>query len=336
MSVDMTTKYLGLNLSGPIVAGAGPLTGHVDQLKALVDAGASALILPSLFEEQIEHEEMQYYRLNDYEADASAESTGFLPSLNHYNLGTRQYARLIEAAKRLTSIPVIASLNGYSSRGWARYSKMIAESGADALEMNIYLVPTDPEDDAADVERRYLDLVMEVRSAIQLPIAVKIGPYFSSLPNFAKRLSEAGADGLVLFNRYLEPELDVDNFRVQPHLELSRSGELRLPMRWIAILRQHFAGSLAATSGIHSGRDVLKALLVGADVTLMVSALLEKGPQHIQTCLREVEAWMVEHEYKSVEQLRGCMSRAHCENPSAYERANYLKALTSFTSEHPI
>ncbi|PQO43950.1 dihydroorotate dehydrogenase-like protein [Blastopirellula marina] len=336
MNVDLTTKYLGLDLTSPIIAGAGPLTGHPDQMKALVEAGAGALVLPSLFEEQIEHEEMEFLRLSDFQADASAESTGFMPALNHYNLGNRQYIHLLEAAKRIADVPVIASLNGCTMDGWGRYAKSLADTGADALEMNIYFVPTDPSASAADVEQRYLDLVAEVSAAVSIPIAVKIGPYFTSLANFAQRLEAAGANGLVLFNRYLEPELDVNRFIVQPHLELSKPGELRLPLRWIAILRQHFSGSLAATSGVHSADDVLKAVLAGADAAMMVSALLEGGPTVIRDCLDGVRRWMEEHEYESIAQMRGCMSRANCENPSAYERANYLKALTTFTSTHPI
>lgn len=334
MSVDMTTKYLGLELSGPIVAGAGPLTGNLDQIKALADAGAAAIVLPSLFEEQIEHEEMELYRLSDFQAAASAEACGFLPPVNHFNLGTRQYIKLIQSAKNAIDIPVIASLNGCSSHGWGRYSFMLADAGADALEMNIYLVPTDPHVSSTEVEQRYLNLVEEVRNVVSIPIAVKMGPFITSLPNFTQKMAKAGANGFVLFNRYLEPEIDIDHFQVQPHLELSRPDELRLPLRWIAILREQLSASLAATSGIHSASDVIKSLLAGADITMMVSALLKNGAHFIHDCLIDIEAWMVEHEYESIAQLRGCMSRGHCENPSAYERANYVKALTSFTSHY--
>lgn len=334
MSVELTTSYLGLELSGPIVAGACPLTGNVEQIKALADAGAAAIVLPSLFEEQIEHDEMELYRLSDYQAEASAEASGFLPTISHYNLGTRQYVKLLQSAKAAVNVPVIASLNGCSPHGWGRYSKMLVDAGADALEMNIYFVPTDPQITSSEVEQRYLDLVEEVRNVVSIPIAVKMGPYITALPNFAMRLAEAGANGFVLFNRYLEPEIDIDQFQVQPHLELSSPSELRLPLRWIAILREHLSASLAATSGVHSATDVIKTLLAGADVAMMVSSLLINGSHVIHDCLEEIEAWMVEHEYESLTQMRGCMSRHNCENPSAYERANYLKALTSFTSEY--
>ncbi|PQO25630.1 dihydroorotate dehydrogenase-like protein [Blastopirellula marina] len=334
MSVELKTRYLGLDLSSPIIAGAGPLTGNLDQIKALADAGAAAVVLPSLFEEQMEHEEMELFRLSDFQAEVSAEASGFLPAVSHYNVGTRQYIKLIQSAKSLVDIPVIASLNGCSPHGWGRYSRMLADAGADALELNIYFVPTDPSTTSAEVEQRYLNLVEEVRSVVSIPIAVKMGPFITALPNFVLRLEKAGANGFVLFNRYLEPEININNFQVQPHLELSHPGELRLPLRWIAILREHLSASLAATSGIHSASDVLKSLLAGADVAMMVSTLLTNGPHVILKCLQELESWMVEHDYESIFQLRGCMSRSHCENPSAYERANYVKALTSYTSSY--
>lgn len=333
MNVDMTTNYLGLQLTGPIVAGAGPLTGNVKHIKVLADAGAAAIVLPSLFEEQIKHDEMELYRLSDYQSEASAEASGFFPAVTNNSLGSRQYVKLVQSAKSAVDIPVIASLNGCSVHGWGRYAEMLVDAGADALELNIYFVPTDPQVTSTEVEQRYLDLVEEVRGSVSAPIAIKVGPFFTALPHFVQQLAKVGANGFVLFNRYLEPEIDTEHFQVQPHLELSSPSELRLPLRWIAILREHLTGSLAATSGIHSAADVLKALMAGADIAMLVSALLVNGPQSIRSILTEIEAWMVEHEYESLTQLRGCLSRSNCENPSAYERANYLKALTSFTSD---
>lgn len=332
MNADMTTTYLGLQLTGPIVAGASPLTGNIERIKELADAGAAAIVLPSLFEEQIEHDEMELYRLSDYQSEASAEASGYYPIFSQNTPGSRQYVKLIQSAKSAVKIPVIASLNGCTPHGWGRYAKMLVDAGADALELNIYFVPTDPQVTSAEVERRYLDLVEEVRSTVSVPIAIKMGPFITALPHFILQLEEVGANGFVIFNRYLEPEIDIDRFQVQPHLELSSPSELRLPLRWIAILREYLSASLAATSGLHSAADVIKALMVGADVTMLASTLLVNGSHVIHDYLSEIETWMIEHEYKSLTQLRGCLSRHNCENPSAYERANYLKALTSFSS----
>jgi dihydroorotate dehydrogenase (fumarate) len=320
-------------LKNPIAASAGPLTGHTDTLRRLADAGISAAVLPSLFEEQIVHEEMEMGRLYDYGADSFAESLNFFPEQHEYRIPCDNYMDHVAEAKRAVSIPIIGSLNGSSAGGWVEYAKRIQEAGADALELNIYFVSTDFAMTSADVEQRYLDLVAAVKEKLSIPLAVKIGPYFSGLPNLAGRLMEAGADGLVLFNRYLEPDIDLESLQFKPQLVLSSRHELRLPLRWIAILRDQLSGSIAATSGIHQTEDVIKALLVGADVTMLTSVFLQQGPNFAAQLLKELDDWLAEREYTSVQQLKGSMSRIHCSDPSQLERANYMKALVSYTTE---
>lgn len=337
MSIDLSTYYLGMKLKNPMgIAACPPLTGNVEMLKQLEDAGASVVVLPSLFEEQIEHEELEFNRLFEYQSESFAEAVTHFPVLQDYNTGPRDYLRHIESAKQAVSIPVIGSLNGASRGGWTRYARLIEEAGADALELNIYFVPTDSEMTAADVERRYIDLVADVRQSVSLPLAVKLGQHFTSLPNFAQHLVAAGADGLVLFNRYAEADIDLDTLRMKPDLVLSNRHEARVPIRWIAILRDQLEVSLAATSGVHRMQGAIKLLLAGADVTMMASILLMNGPAFLSTLLDEVTAWLEENEYNSVEQMKGSMSRGNCPDPSALERANYMKALTSYTMEHPV
>lgn len=332
MTVDLSTTYLGLQLKNPLVASASPLTGNLDSLRQLEDAGASAAVWPSIFEEQIEHEEEEIGRLYDTGTGSFAESLGsFLPAMEDYRIGPEAYLTQIEEAKKSISIPIIGSLNGSSKGGWIRYAKMIQEAGADALELNIYFVPTDPEMTSDVVEDRYVELVAGVKESLSIPLAVKIGPFFSGLPQFAAKLEEAGAQGLVLFNRFLEPDVDLEDLQFRPNLHLSTRNELRLPLRWIAILRDQLNGSLAATSGVHFTEDVIKALLVGADVVMMASVLLQRGPGYLKQMLEELENWLKEKEYESVEQLKGSMSRIHCSDPSELERANYMKALISYT-----
>ncbi len=336
MSVDLSTGYLGIKLKNPLgVAACPPLTGDLDMLLRLQDAGAAAVVMPSLFEEQIEHDELEYNRLLEYQTEAFAEALSHFPVPEAYNAGPRDYLSHIEAAKKSLSIPVIGSLNGSSTGGWIRYAKMIEAAGADALELNIYFVPTEFDMTSAEVEERYVDLVAEVRQSVTLPLAVKLGPNFTSLPNFAQQLVAAGADGLVLFNRYVEPDIDLENLEVKPDLVLSNRHEARVPLRWIAIMRDQLHASLAANSGIHRMQGVLKLLLAGADVTMMASILMKKGPNFLTLLLSQLAAWMEEHEYESVEQLKGSMSRGNCPDPSALERANYMKALTKYTMEHP-
>jgi dihydroorotate dehydrogenase (fumarate) len=334
MKVDLTTTYLGLKLKNPLVASAGPLTGNLDSLRQLDESGIAAVVLPSLFEEQIEHDDVQLNRLFEYQAESFAESLSYFPESADYGKGSREYVELIESAKRSVTVPVIASLNGQSPGGWTRYARMMEDTGADALELNVYFVPTDCGMEGSEVERRYVDLVAEVRQSVKIPLAVKIGSQFSSIPNMAFRLMIAGADGLVLFNRFLEPEVDLETLQIVPDLVLSQRHEVRLPLRWIAILRDQLACSLAATSGIHDTTNVVRALLVGADVAMMTTGLLKHRPTCVAPMLEELSGWLAERGYESVEQLKGSMSRANCPNPSMLERANYMKALATYTPEY--
>jgi dihydroorotate dehydrogenase (fumarate) len=330
MSVDLRTRYLGLELKNPLVVSACPMTAEVEMLCRLEEAGAAAAVMPSLFEEQIVHDQMELFEYYEGPANSFREALSYFPELEAYNPGPDSYLRSIEAAKAAATIPVIGSLNGASKGGWIRYARMIQEAGADALELNIYLVVTDPDQTAADVEARYLDLVTAVRDSVTIPMAVKIGPFFSSLPNIARRLEVAGANGLVLFNRFLQPDIDIETLAVTPNLVLSTSDELRLPLRWIAILRGQLGISLAATTGVHAPQDVLKLLLAGADVTMTASSLYKNGPGHIQTLLNGIRAWLEEKEYTSVGQMKGSVSKENSRDPEAFERANYVKALTNF------
>jgi dihydroorotate dehydrogenase (fumarate) len=329
---ELSTKYLGLDLRSPLVASAGPLTGNPESLLRLEEAGAAAVVLPSLFEEQITHESLDLHSLLEATAESFPEAATYFSELDDYNTGPRAYLDFLEAAKDTLSIPVIASLNGSSDGGWVRYGRSMQEAGADAIELNIYFLATDPDVGPADIEARYLDVVSAVRQAVSVPLAVKVGPYFSAMANMARRLVDTGADGLVLFNRFYQPDFDVEALEVVPRLVLSTSEELRLPLRWIAILYGRVRVSLAATTGVHSGQDVAKLLLAGADVTMMTSALLRNGPQHIANVEEELLAWMAGLECSSVGELRGSMSQLAVPNPEAFERANYMQMLTTFTS----
>lgn len=335
MNVDLTTSYLGLQLSNPLVASSSSLTGTVDSIRKLEQVGIAAVVLPSLFEEQIEHLEMEMHRLYDYREGVGSEAVGYYPELASYNMGPEQYLASLKQAKDAVGIPVIASLNGQTAGGWVRYAKRIEASGADALELNIYWVPTDASLSSNDVEERYIQLILSVRESISIPIAVKIGPFFSNMASFAHQLENAGVNGLVLFNRYLEPDIDLESMTFEPKLALSQPRELFLPLRWIAILSEKVTMSLAATSGVHEYSDMLKALLVGADVTMIASALLERGPEHVAKLLQGLQQWMQEREYRSVAQLKGSMNRAKCADPGSLERANYTRALCSFTDIEP-
>jgi dihydroorotate dehydrogenase (fumarate) len=332
MSVDLRTTYLGLSLRNPIVASCGPLTGKLDSLKRLEEAGVAAVVLPSLFEEQILREEQEIQRLYEYGTESFAEAITYRPEMETYDIGPQSYLKLVENAKAALSVPVIGSLNGTSPGGWVDYACQIESAGADALELNIYLLATDPDATSAQVEERYLELVRKVSGAVSIPVAVKVGPFFSSPANMARRLVEAGANGLVLFNRFLQPDIDLETLEVVPNLVLSTSNDLRLPLRWMAILRPLLTASLAATTGVHTSEDVLKLLLVGADVTMTTSSLLKKGPGHVRTLLEGVERWMTEKEYESVRQLQGSLSQRNSPDPAAFERANYVKTITTYSS----
>jgi len=333
MSVNLGTRYLGLSLKHPIVASASPLTGSIDSLKRLQDAGVAAVVLPSLFEEQIEHEEMAAYNLMTYGAELSPEAHGFFPEMQNYPTGPDRYLKLIGEAKQVLSVPVIASLNGYTPGGWTSIARQFQDAGADAIELNVYFLAASVDDSSAAVEQRYVDLVASVTQQVSIPVAVKVAPYFSAMANLAARLHRAGAAGLVLFNRFLQPDILLEELEVSPHLVLSTSDELRLALRWIAILRGRVDASLAATGGAHTADDVLKLLLAGADCVMLASSLLTKGPSHVETLVRGVQAWMSEREYTSVAQMKGSLSQQSCPDPDAFERANYMKALQSYTSE---
>ena len=332
MSPDLSTRYLGLELRNPLVASSSPLTGSVDSLRRLQDAGAAAVVLPSLFEEQIEHEEMATHELMLHGAELSPEASGFFPEVQRGSSSIERYLKLIGDAKKALSIPVIASLNGYTTGGWTRYARQLEEAGADAVELNVYFLATDLADDSQAVERRYLDLVASVRANTSVPVAVKVAPYFSAFAHMAGQLVQAGASGLVLFNRFVQPDIVLEDLEVAPHLVLSTSDELRLALRWIAILHGRVPASLGATGGAHTADDALKLLLAGADCVMLASSLLKKGPAHVGTILDGIQRWMSEREYASVQQMKGSLSQRACPDPAAFERANYMKALKSYTS----
>ena len=331
--IDLSTRYLGLTLKHPIVASSSPLTASIDSLKRLEDAGIAAVVLPSLFEEQIEHEEMATHNLMLYGSELSPESSGFFPEQQNYTTGPDRYLSLIGDAKKALGVPVIASLNGYTPGGWTSMAKQFEQAGADAIELNVYFLATSLDDSSESVETRYIDLVKSVAGQVKIPVAVKVAPFFSAMASMANRLAGAGASGLVLFNRFLQPDIELDDLQVAPNLVLSTSDEVRLALRWIAILRGRVATSFGATGGAHTADDVLKLLLAGADCVMIASSLLKKGPAQIGVLVRGVEAWLAERGYDSVEQMKGSLSQQACPDPDAFERANYMKALKSYTSE---
>jgi dihydroorotate dehydrogenase (fumarate) len=332
MTIDLSTQYLRKTLKNPLVVSACPLTGSISSLEQLEEAGASAVVLQSLFAEQIEHEENELFRLHVSTADSFPESSGFFPELQNYNCGPEPHLEFLESSKKAISIPVIASLNGTSPGNWVKFARLYELAGADALELNIYFVSTNQLTAGNEVEKRYVDIVADVAANLSIPLAVKIGPYFSSIPHFAKKLVDAGADGIVLFNRYLDPDIDLATLLVQPHLELSQTSELRLVLRWLGILRDQLTCSLAATSGIHTATEVIKALLAGANVTMMASALLQYGPKHLATVLADLTTWLEANQTSSVRSMIGSLSRDRGTDASSFERGNYMKALVSYSN----
>lgn len=332
---QLVTRYLGLELSSPIVASASPLTGEVDTARRIADAGAGAIVMPSLFEEEVVHEEVSLQDAMHAGAEHFAEALDYYPSVvQEFPTVADRYLERIAELKAAVRVPVIASLNATSPGAWTRYAALIEGVGADALELNLYRVAADPDRSGVEVERGDIELVREVCSSVSLPVAVKLSPYYGSMAHFGRSLIDAGAAGLVLFNRFYQPDLDVDSREVVVKLELSHPWEIRLPLRWIAILRPLLggAGSLALTSGVHSGRDVAKALLAGADVAMTTSSLLQRGPEHIGVLQNELEMWMEAHGYHSVAEARGSVSQTSVEDPSAFERSNYIKTLHSWTA----
>jgi dihydroorotate dehydrogenase (fumarate) len=325
--IDLSTTYLGLRLRTPLVASASPLSQELDGIRHLEDAGASAIVLYSLFEEQLRQESYELDRHLSEGTDSFAEAASFFPQPSEFHLGPEGYLNHIRRAKEAVSIPIIASLNGTTVGGWTQYAKLIQEAGADALECNIYSIPTDPELSSAAVEQEYLDILKAVKSAVTIPVAVKLSPFFSNMANMAKRFDEAGANGLVLFNRFYQPDVNLDELDIQPNVLLSTPQALRLPLTWIGILYGRIRANLAATSGVHGPEDVIKLVMVGADVTMLCSTLLRNGISHLRRIEAGVLDWMEKHEYESVQQMKGSMSQIRCSNPSAFERAQYMKAV---------
>lgn len=325
MAIDLSTTYLGLPLKSPLVASSSPCTGQPDVLRRLEDCGAGAVVLPSLFEEQV-------IRENNTQ-EANQQLAGF-PYLKNYNSGADNYAELVKQARKAVAIPVIGSLNGSTPSNWVDHARRIAAAGADAIELNLHHVPLDPSTSGQMVEAQYLDVVSAVCQQIQIPLAVKIGPYFSSLPYFARQVVEAGANGLVLFNRFMEPDINLDTRCVESALQLSRPAETRLSLRWLGILRDQLPNcSLAASGGIHSGLDALKAISAGASIAMVTSALLKHGAEYLQTLQTEMVEWFSQHEFTTVRQLTGSLSRENCGTPAVFERANYAQTISSYLDE---
>jgi dihydroorotate dehydrogenase (fumarate) len=329
--IDLSTSYLGLPLDNPLVPSASPLSRDLDMARRLEDAGASALVMYSLFEEELLHEMEQLLRFVHDQSVGNAEAQTFLPDPSRYAGRLDQYLHQLQALKSALSIPVIASLNGVSLNGWIEHGRELEAAGADALELNVYYVAADIEESGSSVEKRYIELVRELATVVTIPITVKLSPQFSALAHMVRKLEQAGADGVALFNRFYQPDIDLDTLKITPHLQLSDSAESRLAMRWVAILYGRVRLSIAATGGIHTAADALKLLLAGADVTHLCSALLHHGPEHLSVVRRDMLSWLEENEYDSISQLKGSMSHRHAEDPAAFERANYLHVLDSYT-----
>jgi dihydroorotate dehydrogenase (fumarate) len=328
--IDLTTRYLGFTLRSPLVASAGPLTGNPEMWERLEAAGVGAVVLPSLFEEEIEADAFAIDGLLDAGTDSFGEALSYLPDLDTYDTGPNRHLALVEQARERLSVPVIASLNGTSPGGWVRYARHLVDAGAEALELNFFDVVVDPELTAHDVEVRYLELIEAVKAETKVPLAVKLSPWFTALANFSRKVEEAGANGLVLFNRFYQPDIDIETLEVRPKLHLSSSAALQLPLHWIGILYGQVGCSLAASSGVHEGADVIRLLLAGADVVCSTSALLKHGPEHLHRLESVLKVWMESREYESVEQMKGSVSRRNVPDPQAYQRANYYQIIHSW------
>jgi dihydroorotate dehydrogenase (fumarate) len=332
--MDLTTTYLGLELKNPLVPSSSPLSRNLGTLRRMEDQGAAAIILYSLFEEQISQESQTLNHYLTQGIESFPEALTYFPEASEYETGPVEYVEQIKKAKEALEIPIVASLNGVSTGGWVKYAREIQEAGADALELNVYYLATNPNLSGSEVEQIYVDILRDVKESITIPVAMKLNPYFSALSNMARRLVEAGADGLVLFNRFYQPDFDIENLEVVPHLLLSTSSELRLPLRWISILYGRVEADLALTTGVHTVEDVLKGLMAGAQVTMMASELLRNGIGRLNDILVDLERWLVEYEYESVNQLLGSLSQVNCAEPAAFERANYMKVLSSFAPDY--
>jgi dihydroorotate dehydrogenase (fumarate) len=327
---DLTTRYLGLTLKNPLVAAASPLTKKLESAQKLDEAGVGAIVMYSLFEEQIIHESLELDHYLNRGSDSFAEALTYLPDTGAYNMGPGKYLDHLSAIKKAVSVPVIASLNGVSTGGWTRYARYMQDAGADALELNLYYLATDPDLPGLELENAQVELVANVKSAVSIPVSVKISPFVTSLPNFARRLKEAGADGLVLFNRFYQPDIDLETLEIVPSLVLSTSDELRLPLRWISILYGRVQTDLALSTGIHTATDTLKAMMAGARVAMLASEVLQNGYARIGDMLNTMTAWMEAHEYESIQQMQGSMSQQAVREPAAFERANYINVLSSY------
>jgi dihydroorotate dehydrogenase (fumarate) len=332
--MNLTTTYLGLELRSPLVPSASaPLTENIDNIKRMEDAGAAAVVLHSIFEEQLRLEEYELHHHLSYGTESFAEALTYFPEPETFHVGAEEYLNHIRKAKEMVNIPIIASLNGSTLGGWIEYAKLIQQAGADALELNIYSIPTDFNTTGAEIEQNYLDILAAVKSEITIPIAMKLSPFFSNMANMAKRFDDAGADALVLFNRFYQPDIDLETLEVCPNILLSTPQAMRLPMRWIAILCDRISADLASTGGIQKGEDCIKMLMVGAKITQICSVLLRHGIEHISVLEREIIQWMEEHEYESVEQMQGSMSQRNCPDASAFERVQYMKGIQSYQPE---
>jgi dihydroorotate dehydrogenase (fumarate) len=333
--MNLSTTYLGLKLRTPLIVAASPLSEEIESIEQLEEAGASAIVLYSLFEEQLQQDSVELAQSLDHGTFSTPEALTYFPEPEQFRVGPEEYLKHIARAKNAVDIPIIASLNGSSAGGWTAYAQAIQQAGADALELNIYTIPTDMDISSAQVEQNYLDILKAVRSTIHIPLAVKLSPFFTNFANMAKRLDLAGANGLVLFNRFYQPDIDLESLEVKPNILLSTPMAMRVPLRWVALLYGKLRASLAATSGIHRASDVLKMLMAGADATMLCSALIRHGPRQISVIERDMVAWMEQHEYNSVAQLKGSMSQRNCAEPSAFERAQYMRAISQFPTSRP-
>jgi dihydroorotate dehydrogenase (fumarate) len=329
--MDLSTTYLGLKLRTPLVMAASPLSENLDNLKHLEDAGASAIVMHSLFEEQLRHDRLELHQRMEQGTESFAEALNYFPEPSEYRLGPEEYLRHLWRAKQMLKIPVIASLNCSSVGGWTEFAKQLQCAGADALELNIYHIPTDPDVPGEMIEENYLNIIRAVRAEVKIPLAVKLSPFFSNFANMAKRMDEAGANGLVMFNRFYQPDIDLEDLEVKPNILLSTPMAMRLPLRWVAILHGKVKASLAATSGIHRASDALKMLMAGADVTMLCSTVLRHGFPQIAAIESDLVRWLEEHDYESVEQIKGSLSQKNCAEPAAFERAQYMKALCTYS-----
>lgn len=328
----LQTTYMGLDLEHPLVASASPLSASVDGIRRLEDAGAAAVVMPSLFEEQFLHENAVFDHLVSTSAHSFPEAAGFFPEISDCRAGPERYLEILRRAARAVDIPVIASLNGYTDEGWSNIAAQMEEAGAGAVELNVFYIPADLELSGREVEQQYLDILTSVKSSVSIPVAVKLSPFFSSFGHMAKQLDEAGVDGLVLFNRFYQPDFNLNILEVEPNLELSSAHEIRLPLLWIAVLYNRIRASLAATRGVETSTEVVKYLLAGADVVMTTSALLRHGVEYLDELRRGLEKWLEDRGYRSLEQMRGSMSQQHVTSPTAFERANYIKVLESYKS----